>query len=179
MSDEREQAIEASGDTAIALAERLRRIGIDGLKRARIDRSIDEDWCRDEIAAADYITRSESVLQAELDAARDAVRWLMEDSTNDELASLDNDDVPVVLREAMGREIQRRYDLGMPRPAPKRCEGTLGTRAYWMGVDQYDPCQCRLDNGHEGPHWCEHLDEPDPRLASGDDVQARPPEVTT
>lgn len=46
-----------------------------------------------------------------------------------------------------------------------RCKGTLGSRPEWMGVDQYDPCRCRLDRGHDGPHWCEHLGSPDPRAA--------------
>lgn len=44
-----------------------------------------------------------------------------------------------------------------------RCRGTLGTRPGWMSPDQYDPCRCYLDRGHAGPHWCDHLDTPDPR----------------
>lgn len=50
-----------------------------------------------------------------------------------------------------------------PEPDP-RCTGTLGSRPDWMSPDQYDPCRCRLDAGHEGAHWCEHLGSPDPRL---------------
>lgn len=135
MSDEREQAIEASGDTAIALAERLRRIGIDGLKRARIDRSIDEDWCRDEIAAADYITRSESVLQAELDAAREEASLL-------------------------------RFGL-------RRLATWMDLDPDWPGFDE-DLAGNFPDAADIAPAIRNAFG-----LASGDDVQARPPEVTT
>jgi hypothetical protein len=56
--------------------------------------------------------------------------------------------------------------------ADPRCRAELGRRPEWMGVDQWDPCRCRLDAGHEpveggeDGHWCEHLDVPDPRLAA-------------
>lgn len=43
-----------------------------------------------------------------------------------------------------------------PVTAPARCGVDLGTKPYWMGVDQYDPCPCLLPNGHDGAHVCEH-----------------------
>jgi hypothetical protein len=43
-----------------------------------------------------------------------------------------------------------------PKPPPTRCEGTLGSRPWWMGVDQYDPCRCDLPFGHDGEHQCKH-----------------------
>lgn len=43
---------------------------------------------------------------------------------------------------------------------PSRCPATLGKRPTWMGVDQYDPCSCRLPNGHDGDHECAHGAEP-------------------
>lgn len=49
------------------------------------------------------------------------------------------------------------------RMATKRCSGTLGSKPWWMSWDQYDPCPCLLPEGHDGDHWCEHLDTPDPR----------------
>lgn len=39
---------------------------------------------------------------------------------------------------------------------PSRCPATLGKRPTWVGVDQYDPCSCRLPNGHDGDHKCSH-----------------------
>lgn len=39
---------------------------------------------------------------------------------------------------------------------PERCIDTLGSRPSWMGVDQYDPCRCKLPNGHDGDHLCSH-----------------------
>lgn len=54
--------------------------------------------------------------------------------------------------------------IALTDPDP-RCRGTLGSRPSWMSPDQYDPCRCRLDRGHDGPHWCEHLGSPDPRVA--------------
>lgn len=39
---------------------------------------------------------------------------------------------------------------------PSRCPATLGKRPTWVGVDQYDPCSCRLPNGHDGDHECSH-----------------------
>lgn len=50
----------------------------------------------------------------------------------------------------------------MPEPTV-RCSGTLGEKPWWMSWGQYDPCPCRLPAGHDGDHWCEHLDTPDPR----------------
>lgn len=38
-----------------------------------------------------------------------------------------------------------------PDHADPRCTGTLGSRPGWMSPDQYDPCRCRLDRGHDGP----------------------------
>lgn len=40
-----------------------------------------------------------------------------------------------------------------PNPDSVRCNGDAG---------QCDPCRCRLDLGHVGPHWCEHPDALDP-----------------
>lgn len=37
-----------------------------------------------------------------------------------------------------------------------RCQGTLGDRPSWMGVDQFDPCRCVLPRDHDGAHACEH-----------------------
>lgn len=37
-----------------------------------------------------------------------------------------------------------------------RCRHDLSRRPEWMGVDQYDPCRCIHDVGHEGPHECKH-----------------------
>jgi hypothetical protein len=60
---------------------------------------------------------------------------------------------------------------GEPEPGGVgRCTGTLGSRPEWMSPDQYDPCRCRLDAGHDGPHWCEHLGAPDPRLSAPDEA---------
>lgn len=56
-----------------------------------------------------------------------------------------------------------------PAEVDPRCTGTLGSRPEWMSPGQYDPCRCRLDAGHDGPHWCEHLDEPDPRTEEATD----------
>ena len=42
------------------------------------------------------------------------------------------------------------------KPKPTHCPGTVGSRPYWMGVDQYDPCPCILPPGHEGKHACAH-----------------------
>lgn len=37
------------------------------------------------------------------------------------------------------------------------CGAEVGRRPEWMGVDQYDPCPCVLDKGHDGqPHECCH-----------------------
>lgn len=53
-------------------------------------------------------------------------------------------------------------------PATMRCDGTLGSKPWWMSWGQYDPCPCLLPEGHDGPHWCEHLDTPDPRKNGSD-----------
>lgn len=58
-----------------------------------------------------------------------------------------------------------------PAEVDPRCTGTLGSRPEWMSPGQYDPCRCRLDAGHDGPHWCEHLDEPDPRTEEATDAE--------
>lgn len=43
---------------------------------------------------------------------------------------------------------------------PERCPATLGERPSWMSPGQYDPCHCRLPNGHDGDHECSHGTEP-------------------
>lgn len=45
---------------------------------------------------------------------------------------------------------------GMEHTCDPRCNGNVGRRPDWMGVDQYDPCRCTLPNGHAGAHTCEH-----------------------
>ena len=34
------------------------------------------------------------------------------------------------------------------------CGVDVSKRPYWMSPDQYDPCPCVLDQGHEGKHDC-------------------------
>jgi hypothetical protein len=36
------------------------------------------------------------------------------------------------------------------------CKKDVGTRPYWMGVDQYDACPCLLPKGHDGGCVCKH-----------------------
>lgn len=44
-----------------------------------------------------------------------------------------------------------------------RCEGTLGSKPWWMSWGQYDPCRCDLPMGHEpsaddpSGHSCKHV----------------------
>lgn len=37
-----------------------------------------------------------------------------------------------------------------------QCNKNVGTKPYWMGVDQYDQCHCVLDDGHDGKCVCSH-----------------------
>lgn len=67
--------------------------------------------------------------------------------------------------------MRHRLAVAADRHRLVRCKGTLGSRPEWMGVDQYDPCRCRLNEGHDGPHWCEHLGSPDPRPAVPEEPQ--------
>lgn len=39
---------------------------------------------------------------------------------------------------------------------PLKCGKDVGSRPEWMGVDQYDPCPCLLDLGHDGGCACDH-----------------------
>ena len=36
------------------------------------------------------------------------------------------------------------------------CNKRVGSRPFWMGVDQYDPCYCLLPAGHKDDCKCEH-----------------------
>lgn len=38
-----------------------------------------------------------------------------------------------------------------------KCGKGLGSRPSWMSPDQYDPCPCLLDLGHEGDCACSHV----------------------
>lgn len=44
------------------------------------------------------------------------------------------------------------------RPDQKpTCEGRVGSKPYWMGVDQWDGgCRCLLEPNHDGKCLCEH-----------------------
>lgn len=55
----------------------------------------------------------------------------------------------------LAAETRRLLDAATPG-VPERCIDTLGSRPSWMGVDQYDPCRCKLPNGHDGDHLCSH-----------------------
>ena len=48
----------------------------------------------------------------------------------------------------------------------EQCGKAVGTRPWWMGVDQYVPCPCILPKGHEGwEHKCIHtIDKEDQGL---------------
>lgn len=43
---------------------------------------------------------------------------------------------------------------------PGPCGIDAGSRPYWMGVDQYDPCPCVRPRGHDGEHGCADHDKP-------------------
>lgn len=36
------------------------------------------------------------------------------------------------------------------------CGKRVGSKPWWMGNDQYDPCRCLRAEGHEGECQCEH-----------------------
>ena len=36
------------------------------------------------------------------------------------------------------------------------CDKKVGSRPWWMGVDQYGPCYCIRLKGHDGDCWCAH-----------------------
>ena len=38
----------------------------------------------------------------------------------------------------------------------ERCGRQVGSRPWWMGPDQYDPCHCIRDKGHDGECRCTH-----------------------
>lgn len=37
-----------------------------------------------------------------------------------------------------------------------KCGKPVGSRPYWMGVDQYDQCYCNQTEGHAPPCVCSH-----------------------
>ena len=37
-----------------------------------------------------------------------------------------------------------------------RCGKPVGSPPYWMSRDQFDPCPCVLEPGHEGICKCDH-----------------------
>lgn len=39
------------------------------------------------------------------------------------------------------------------------CGGRVGSKPWWMGSDQYDPCHCLRAEGHDGECQCEHTFE--------------------
>ena len=38
----------------------------------------------------------------------------------------------------------------------QKCGINMGTKPWWMGPDQYDPCPCVLDVDHKNDHECKH-----------------------
>lgn len=94
-----------------------------------------------------------------------------------------NPDHPDHPLHGLANERKARERRKQSRPqAFQRCSGTLGSKPWWMSWGQYDPCACRLPEGHDGDHWCEHLDTPDPRenghaIAPEDPHQNGSPEV--
>lgn len=38
----------------------------------------------------------------------------------------------------------------------QKCKQPMGTKPWWMGVDQYDPCPCVLPSNHTEDHECKH-----------------------
>lgn len=53
----------------------------------------------------------------------------------------------------------RRTDQGVEAMSDEqeaRCRKPVGTKPWWMGVDQYDQCRCLLPPGHDGECACEH-----------------------
>lgn len=36
------------------------------------------------------------------------------------------------------------------------CNKKVGSKPWWMGSDQYDPCYCLLDKDHDGECKCSH-----------------------
>lgn len=59
-----------------------------------------------------------------------------------------------------------------------RCEGTLGSKPWWMSWGQYDPCRCDLPEGHDGPHDCWHL-RSKRAIGDGGNAQARSTDAET
>jgi hypothetical protein len=77
--------------------------------------------------------------------------------------------VLAALVEAHGLDEVLRMAKGLPPIVPDpRCSYTFPLPS-WAGEDQMDPCRCRLDVEHDGEHWCEHLDDPDPRTKEATD----------
>lgn len=98
-----------------------------------------------------YVEATIEWLQTEAERRWDAEAFGDGDRYRDAASALN-----ALVAERRRQEVDR-------RPLGGRCHGTLGSRPEWMSPDQYDPCRCRLEDGHDGPHWCEHLGSPDPR----------------
>lgn len=37
---------------------------------------------------------------------------------------------------------------------PEQCGKPVGSKPWWMGVDQYDPCPCTREPDHDGLCEC-------------------------
>ena len=96
-------------------------------------------------------------------AVGDAARLLRTTPTDSERASTHSaecwrwhgDCARARLVEVTAERARALLDAATPE-TPERCIDTLGSRPSWMGVDQYDPCRCKLPNGHDGDHLCSH-----------------------
>lgn len=51
----------------------------------------------------------------------------------------------------------------------KACNKKVGSKPWWMGDYQYDPCYCILEPGHAGECACDHMLDDQNRIVEEDE----------